>query len=343
MKTKTHLLLAMMMLVCFQLFAQQKIYVSTNNAEELYTVDLATCSYQLLGPSGVQFLDIAVTSNGQLWGIADPGYLYKVDTLNGAATFIGIMGFPGNALVELNDSTLLMAGGKNLYRVNVATGSATFIGVTGYLSAGDLTWYDNDLYLLSTYGAARLLVKIQLNSTNTVILSSNPVNNTSNQIPQIYGAITAPFTSETNAIVGFSGRAAYKICPFNASYQLLCDSIIPPLMYVGGAASVRLPTQNPLPDSCGIYVPTAINEFSSLESFQINPNPATTKIVIRNLTADNYEVAIYDLTGKKIFQSQISDRTSQTDIDVSQLNVGVYVLQIHTTNSIDTKKFVVAR
>lgn len=271
------------MLVCFQLFAQQKIYVSTNDAEELYALDLANCTYQLLGPSGVQFYDIAVTPNGQLWGIADPGYLYKVDTLTGAATFIGIMGFPGNALVELNDSTLLMAGGKNLYRVNVATGSATFIGVTGYLSAGDLTWYDNDLYLLSTVLGPRLLVKIQLNSTNTAIVSSNPINNTSNQIPVIYGAITAPFTSETNAIVGFSGRAAYKICPFNASYQILCDPIIPAAMYTGGAASIRLPTQNPLPDSCGLYMATAISEFSSPESFQINPNPATTKIEIRNL------------------------------------------------------------
>ncbi len=151
MKIKIFLCIIMMLLIHPNIFAQQKIYACTSG-QQIYSVNLVNCSSQLIGPSGTDLYDIAVTSNGQIWGIASPGYLYKIDTLNGAATFIGVMGFNGNSLVDLNDSTLLMAGGSNLYKVNVGTAAATFIGTTGFYSDGDLTWYDNDLYIVAASG-----------------------------------------------------------------------------------------------------------------------------------------------------------------------------------------------
>ena len=57
---KIALSVAILFLVCFYGLAQQKIYVNVSGMQEqIYSVNLATCSSQSIGPAGTLFYDIA--------------------------------------------------------------------------------------------------------------------------------------------------------------------------------------------------------------------------------------------------------------------------------------------
>ena len=99
-----------------------------------------------------------------------------------------------------------------------------------------LTWYDDDLYMITQ------LIKIVLNDSNTAIESVTPISFT---VPICEGAVTASFVGDYNSIIGFSGPDLIKVCQLDGSTQMLC----PDLNIDGtpGAASIRLPTQVPQP------------------------------------------------------------------------------------------------
>lgn len=319
----------LLLILSLHAFAQQKIYLcaSGTTTSKFWSVDLNNCTYQAIGgPITTTFSDIAVTGDGRLWAVC--GFnLYQVDTLTGAYTLAAVTPpiIGSNGLVELNDSMLLMSAGTDLYKVNVTSGAATLIGSTGYGSAGDLTWYDNDLYLTAANG---ILVRIQLNSTFSAITSSTAVNTISNPIPLCLGAITAP--GIPNMIIGFSGTNAYRICPFDASYQLLCSSLIPlgPGEEIFGAAAHRLPVQDPLPEAC--HIVTSVDEFSSSSGFKISPNPAYDQFTIYPGHLERstiIKVDINDTSGRLILSRQTNDQES-TAFDISTLHSGIYFVNI---------------
>lgn len=82
--------------------------------------------------------------------------------------------------------------------------------------------------------------------------------------------------------------------------------------------------------SCG---PLSIHDFEE-NSFSISPNPASDYIVVANLK-ENSKFEIYDLTGKKLIEKELS--TSNNQIDISRLAGGTYLLK-YGANSIS--KFV---
>ena len=78
------------------------------------------------------------------------------------------------------------------------------------------------------------------------------------------------------------------------------------------------------------------------ESFSIYPNPATTKLNI-SLKLENNKgyMKIYNLKGQKLREQIITDNFIQIDID--DLQPGVYLLKISNRKHILTKKFKVIR
>jgi hypothetical protein len=246
------LVIIILLSICSHVFSQQPVFATENGA--LYSIDLNNCSKRLVG-IGVELVDIAFTPDGRLWGLSN-GAIYRVDTSNASSTFIGQTLIGGVSLESLNDSVLLSEYEDSLWEININTLKTYNLGNIGYAAAGDLVWYDNDLYMSS-----HQLIRIVLNSTNTMILSSVPVDSFDNPIPECEGLATASFPGLENSIVGFCTRDynAYKICPIDGSYQLLC-----PLMgEFAGAASIRLPTQDPLPTSCADILPVTLLNFTS--------------------------------------------------------------------------------
>ncbi|MBL7891751.1 MAG: gliding motility-associated C-terminal domain-containing protein [Bacteroidia bacterium] len=241
-------------------YSQQPIFVTIAGGD-LYKLNLSNCSSKFIGSTGQGFGDIAFTPNGKLWGIVG-GELYHIDTTNANATSIGNTGVGAVSLVGLNDTTLLAEYGDKLYGINTIHATSYYIDTIGYQAAGDLTWYDNDLYM--TTGGQ--LIKMVLNSTYTAILSVDSINSLSNQIPTCEGAATASFVCGYNSIIGFNADNVYKICQIDGTFQMLCPSIV--MGGIPGGASIRLPVQIPQPTTCLLKQMVSITGDTSICSGQ---------------------------------------------------------------------------
>lgn len=81
---------------------------------------------------------------------------------------------------------------------------------------------------------------------------------------------------------------------------------------------------------------------SNLTTFKVYPNPSVNKIVTisqdNTFSSDKNAVAIYSLTGAKVFETEFSESTNT--LNLSELASGVYVLKINSGDAVTTKKLV---
>ena len=73
----------------------------------------------------------------------------------------------------------------------------------------------------------------------------------------------------------------------------------------------------------------------TIENFKIYPNPTSSYINIILDVEENYEIIIFDMTGRCVKKSFVSD--NKTTIDLSDINKGVYFININGT----TEKLIV--
>ncbi len=87
------------------------------------------------------------------------------------------------------------------------------------------------------------------------------------------------------------------------------------------------------------YVTVSQKEITSNLDFNIFPNPSSTLISITGLDFSNYELTIYSIQGKLVKSEFIANRN--TSIDISNLDDGVYFVQITSDNLKLSKKLIV--
>jgi len=80
------------------------------------------------------------------------------------------------------------------------------------------------------------------------------------------------------------------------------------------------------------------NEYNKLSNSKLYPNPVNNILNIKLPYNTNSEVSIYNILGKKIMSKSFSRLTNQ--IDISNLNSGMYLVTIKTETAIVTKKIV---
>ncbi len=320
-------LVSLLIFAAFKSFGQEAIF-ATIAGGDLYSFDVENCTRTFIGSTGHGFGDIAFTPNGELWGIIS-GDLYQIDTATANATLIGSTGIGAVSLVGLDDTTLLAESGFNLYGINTNTGSSFYIDTIGFQASGDLTWYDENLYLVTSAGQ---IIKMTLDNSVSSILSIAPIGS---NIPTCEGAVTASFTEDFNSIVGFNGPDLIKICQIDGSHQLLCPSL-----NVGGtpgAASIRLASQTPTPTTCSM---TSIDEVSNDTDFLIFPNPANESISVSSYTERQFGYSIYNIVGQQI---QSGTTKTSAPIIIDKLCSGLYSIEIITEGIIRTQRFVVRK
>ncbi len=139
----------------------------TDSNQSLSWYDTSTGEFQVVGQHGVLLTDLAVSAEGELYGISFRS-LYRVDANTGEAFLVGDLGRGDmNALTFTEDGRLLAAGfaGDQVYEVDVTTGQTTSIGSAGARSAGDLAFHDGQLFLTSNEGE---LVAMTLNDDGQI-------------------------------------------------------------------------------------------------------------------------------------------------------------------------------
>ncbi len=73
----------------------------------------------------------------------------------------------------------------------------------------------------------------------------------------------------------------------------------------------------------------SLDDFLSGQEFKLFPNPTKGPIYLSNFYSDNqFEIGLYDMIGKKVFDFQLN--TSQKQIDISFLSNGVYIAKIQS-------------
>lgn len=122
------------------------VYYVCNDANNLFTIDMATLNTTLLGTfnyTGLVFM-IGITCDGagNLWGY-DLGLdnFYSINKTNGQATLVGNIGFDANygqglGYDQANDMVVMCAWNNTSFQaeyrsVNTSTGSTTFLGAIG--------------------------------------------------------------------------------------------------------------------------------------------------------------------------------------------------------------------
>lgn len=194
---------------------------------QIGTVDVATGTATLVGPSGVVLTDIAFDPSGNLWGITFTN-LYSIDKTTGAATNVGSLGLNGaNALVFATDGTLYTAAfnTNNLYTVNTSTGAATSLGSIGFSSAGDLAFNGGDLYLSS--GSSEL---IRINLANLALSAAvGPIGFSS-----VFGLATA----DDGTLYGVAGTQVFSVNTATGAGTLSTNYAPGPLLAANGTAFV---------------------------------------------------------------------------------------------------------
>ena len=119
----------------------------------------------VIGPTGVQLTDLALTPSGTLYGI-DFDSFYRVDPDTAQSTLIGPVGATVNGLVVGPRGTIYASTREvgQLLTINPLTGAGTLVGNSGFLSAGDLAFaQDGTLYMtarLSTDALPSLLATL---------------------------------------------------------------------------------------------------------------------------------------------------------------------------------------
>ena len=76
-------------------------------------------------------------------------------------------------------------------------------------------------------------------------------------------------------------------------------------------------------------------EDNSLNKIRIYPNPTTDKLYFKSSIAEDFNISVYDILGKKVLENTVNINKS---LDVSQLNNGIYIVRFDDYNS--TYKFV---
>lgn len=77
---------------------------------------------------------------------------------------------------------------------------------------------------------------------------------------------------------------------------------------------------------------------TSIDGLSFYPNPASNgKIFIASKSNVAKEVAIYDVLGKKVFQTTSSSK----EINISSLSPGVYIIKIRENDNTATRKLII--
>ena len=81
-----------------------------------------------------------------------------------------------------------------------------------------------------------------------------------------------------------------------------------------------------------------IQEATPIEGLNLYPNPVTNgKIYISTKNDFDKEIVIFDVLGKKVFQTILSSR----ELNVSSLSSGIYIIKINEKEASATRKLII--
>ncbi len=295
--------LLMLALCGIPMFASsQEIFLSTLD-QRLYQLDLADCTYQLVGnvPSGST--DICFHPNTYLYSISGNGRLYQVNIGNGTGTLVHTFESTASQLytsLTADANGVFYTCGLNgkLWSYNLATNTGTYLGNVGYAAEGDLTFYNGQLYMAAS-GDDIIRVDINTPSNSTIAVNGN--------VPgRIFGIVSYAEACDSVSSYAFTDNAAniYRVDYANAALVPYCNI---PLSVSGGASMFEYLGSNPITVDLNIsgFDCTASSGAISIQatggigmlSYSLNGLNYQQNNVFNGLPVNSYTVYVQDEVG----------------------------------------------
>lgn len=287
------------------------------------------------------YTDIAIDKNNSIYYVSGWGSLYKKKFNDSTCHYLGkfapIVGTV-NSLVADNSNFLYAAGNLNgvgvIYKFDTTSGVFYEIGnlPLNYLPSGDLFFYSNSLFLacVDTSNSNPCIIEVNMINPSKSCLYMN-INN------EALGAFSIDYGSSSKVYIITSDLAnsssIYEVDMLNKKVGNLINSFN--YIAYGAASKYALTSTNSI---CGS---SAIDE-NIKNKFYINiNNPARNSIIINtNIdTRDVSSVYLFDITGKLIKNFN----TSSTDLDISNISDGIYMLILNTRNGEKYSKKVIIK
>lgn len=116
------------------------------------------------------------------------------------------------------------------------------------------------------------------------------------------------------------------------------------VLYFNNATVGRLNyhRKNGLSIRCIQNMMTGMGEIESTPSFQIFPNPASHYLTINVISRGEIDVTIFNSLGKRVYAMK-SWNDSSINVNLSDFNNGVYIVQVEESGQSRTKKLIVAK
>lgn len=263
-------------------------------------------------PSGDIFATGAMYTNAPNGGC----FLLKVDTGFNQLWCKEYKGFPpaGALIIPNNKGYVLAANNKqiNLLQVDSAGNfkwATTFGDTTGSNYPAINTIMQNNHKQFIIGGQTKSFGSGQ---TDFLLLKTDTLGNTF--------CNTTPLTVTTTSVFPFNEGQTTK-----SSYDTICNFILTTDTF--GCAQTTL-----------CYTQESISKHNYYADIKIYPNPAQNNFTVEVSTTDKQLLQIIDISGKIVLQQTIIGTTT---IDASQLESGVYFVQLKNAAGIATQKIVV--
>jgi len=150
--------------------SESRLYFN-DSGNTLSWFDPSNGEFQVVGDLGVTLTDIALSANGELYGISF-GSLYQIDVDTAETSLVGDLGrFDMNGL-GFDDAGRLLATGylsESIFEVDVATGELQLLGDVGFRSAGDIAFHNGQVFSSTTSGS---LISVSFDDDGNVASTS---------------------------------------------------------------------------------------------------------------------------------------------------------------------------
>ncbi len=285
----------------------------------------------IVAPLGISCFADDFDENGILYGLAYDSVststnFVTVDTSDGTVVVLGDITAAIGAVVptglafDFTTLTMYATAANNLYTVDLSDGTPTLVGAMGTTTsiwlvidndglayAADIS--DDNFYSVDlTTGGATLIGPLGVDLGFAQEATVNPETN------EIFmAAYTGGGTGGVYSIDPVTGMGTLigDTGPLDAEFGMFSVSGTPPIVGIGENISSQM---------------------------SIYPNPATKGVVtIETSVQGEKQVTIFDVLGKKVIDTVISD----TELNVSSLKGGVYIVQVIQNNATATRKLII--
>jgi hypothetical protein len=202
--------------------------IFAHSSGQLFRIDLTTQTPQVIsiGSFGAQLTDLALTDDGQLYGVGFDT-LYLVDPQQGFARPIGPLGPTDvNGLAAVGNRLVAGSTSGGFYYVDRVTGRATRAGSfgQGIVSSGDLCVGPGGVLYLTSPVGSRIGGQDQLLRVDPVTGAATPVGSTG--LPSVFGLVYTG--GERNELLGFTeGGVIARIDPHTGAAAQMALTGVP--------------------------------------------------------------------------------------------------------------------